>query len=137
MNHSPRTRHCTRAARIHLQGKICIKVELENGRRLTAKLHSLSVNGGLLELDSYLAERCKVRLTILIGSSQMQPKAEMLFPLWSTNGYLQAFRFEHLWSEERQILETEIAEFLTQTVGRSVLGRRAGLVSPRFFLEST
>jgi len=136
MTHSPRMRRSTRAARVALQGRISVIVLLENGRQLSAKLHQLSVTGGLLEVDMYLEERSKVGLTLSIGRSMVRPSAEMLFPMWSTQGYLQPFRFEHLWAEERQTLEAEITELLKQTVGRSNVGQDAG-PSPRpFYLDS-
>lgn len=126
MSHSPRMRKSTRAARVALQGRISVMVLLENGRQFPAKLHQLSVTGGLLEVDMYLEERSKVGLTLPIGNSLVRPSAEMLFPMWSAQGYLQPFRFEHLWAEERQTLETEIMELLRQSVVRSGAAAPAG-----------
>jgi len=123
----------TRAPRVSLQGRICVTVELENGRQLPAKLHQLSVTGGLLELATCLDERSKVRLTLPIGVGMVRPNAEMLFPMWSAQGYLQPFRFTRLWAEERQILESEVNELLTQTVARSAVGHKVGFLPPRPF----
>lgn len=129
MAYSPRMRSATRAPRVSLQGRICVTVQLENGRQLSAKLHQLSVTGGLLELASCLEERSKVSLSLPIGASFVRPNAEMLFPMWSAQGYLQPFRFTRLWAEERQILETEITDLLKQTVARSTVGRGPGFGS--------
>jgi len=119
----------TRATRVSLQGKICVTLVLENGRQVAAKLHQLSVTGGLLELATCLEERSKVSLSLPIGVDILRPNAEMLFPMWSAQGYLQPFRFTRLWAQERQILETEITELLKQTVARSAVGHGPGLRS--------
>ena len=125
-----------RATRVGLRGRICVTIQLENGRQVAAKLHQLSVTGGLLEISNYLEERSKVGLTLPIGASVVQPKAEMLFPMWEANGCLQPFRFTQLWAEERRMLETEITELLKQTVARSAPGQGTGLRPPPFYLES-
>lgn len=135
MTQTPQRRPSTRAPRVSLRETIPVTIQLENGRRRQAKLHKLSVTGGLLELETYLEERARVGVTLAIGSSIVCPKAEMLFPMWSADGYLQPFRFAGLWAEERQILETEIAELLKQSVARSTAGPGPGLPPTRFNLE--
>jgi len=120
---------------VSLRETVPVTIQLENGKQLPAKLHKLSISGGLLETVTYLEERIRVGVTLPIGSSFVRPKAEMLFPRWSVNGYLQPFRFTGLWAEERQILETEITELLKQSVVRSSAGVRSGLPSPRFNRE--
>ena len=125
-----------RAPRIALRGSIAATIQLENNRHLAAKLHQLSITGGLLELGMYLEERSRVRLTLSIGSSVVRPRAEMLFPMWGAQGYLQPFRFNELWPEERRMLEAEITNFLKQTVTRSTAGHGPGLRTPPFYLES-
>jgi len=113
-----------------------VTIQLENGKQLPAKLHKISVTGGLLETVTYLEERVRVSVTLPIGSSFVRPKAEMLFPMWCATGYLQPFRFTTLWAEERQILETEITELLSQTVVRSTTGLRQGVQPTRSNRES-
>jgi hypothetical protein len=129
-------RRPTRATRVNLRGKVSVTIQLENGRHRPAKLHQLSVTGGLLEIPNYLEERSKVALTLPIGASVVRPKAEMLFPMCGANGYLQPFRFTQLWAEERQVLEAEINELLKQSVARTAEGQGTGLRPPRFYLES-
>ena len=136
MTRGPQRRLSTRAPRVNLRGSVSVTIVLENGRQLKAKLHQLSVTGGLLELPTYLEERCKVGLTLAIGSSILRPSADMLFPMVGAQGYLQPFRFIHLWAEERQILELEITELLRQSLARSTAGLRSGLPSTRFNLDS-
>ena len=132
----PPVRRARRAPRLSLRGSLSAIIQLENGRQLPAGLHQLSVTGGLLDVATYLEERTHVGLTIPIGSSVVRPKAEMLFPMWGSCGYLQPFRFTSLGEEERLVLEKEITELLKQTVARSNVGRGSGLRPPRFYLES-
>lgn len=128
-------RRGTRAARVSLQGRVSVALVLENGRQFSGKLHQLSVTGGLLELTTYLEERSKVELAIPLGGSLVRPGAEMLFPMWSTHGFLQPFRITRLWAQERQMLEAEIAELLGRSVTRSSVGQ-AQLRRRSFYLES-
>jgi hypothetical protein len=126
----------TRAPRVSLRGSVSVLVQLESLRRIPAKLHQLSITGGLLELAMYVDERAKVDLTLPVGSSILRPQAEMLFPMRGLHGYLQPFRFSGLRAEERQILETEITELLKQTVAPATTGHGSGFRPPRFYLES-
>jgi hypothetical protein len=125
-----------RAPRVNLRGTVSVLVQLENLRRIPGKLHQLSITGGLLELAMYLDERSKVGMTIPVGSGTLRPKAEMLFPMRSLHGYLQPFRFTSLWSEERQLLETEITQLLKQTMAPATGNHGPGFRPPRFYLES-
>jgi hypothetical protein len=126
----------TRATRVSLQGRISVILQLENGRQLSGKLYQLSVTGGLLEIAMYLDERTKVGLAIPIGGNVLRPDAEMLFPMWGAQGFLQPFRFTRLWAQERQMLDSEIAELLRQSVARSTAGQGLGARPRSFYLES-
>jgi hypothetical protein len=136
MTQFPQRRLATRAPRVSLRETVSVVIQLENGKQLPAKLHKLSITGGLLETVTYLEERVRVGVTLPIGASFVRPKAEMLFPMWCAHGYLQPFRFTGLWAEERQILETEITELLKQSVVRSSAGVRSGLAPARFNRET-
>jgi hypothetical protein len=126
----------TRATRVSLQGRISVILQLENGRQLSGKLYQLSATGGLLEIAMYLDERTKVGLAIPIGGNVLRPDAEMLFPMWGAQGFLQPFRFTRLWAQERQMLDSEIAELLRQSVARSTAGQGLGARPRPFYLES-
>jgi hypothetical protein len=107
-------------------------IHLENGRQLRANLHRLSITGGLLELATYTEERVSVTLIFQLGSDILKPRAEMLFPVWMPQGYLQPFRFTALRPEEHHLLEKEIGELLKQAMAGQGLGFRP----PSSFLES-
>ncbi len=111
-------------------------LELENGRRIPARLQKFSVTGGLLELTSYLEERAKVKISIPVGSVMVRPEAEMLFPMPGVKCYLQPFRFTVLWAEERQVLEAEITQLLKQSPAGSTTGPGAAAPRGPFYLES-
>ena len=135
MSQLSRTRP-TRAARVNLRGTVTVVVQLQNLRRIPAKLHQLSVTGGMLELAMYLDERVKVGLTFPVGSSTLHPEAEMLFPMRAAQRYLQPFRFTSLWAAERDLLEREIRALLNQTAAPSAGSRGSRSRPPRFDLES-
>ncbi len=107
MAHS-RPETANRAARKKLGGSFVAVVVLENGRQIRAKLHQLSVSGGVLNLSKPLDEGIRVKLVFHIGSSSMRVAAKMLFPMWATQGCLQPFSFDELEQEERRKLENEL-----------------------------
>jgi len=113
---SPQTRRPVRAPRIALRGSIMAIIQLENRRQISARLHTLSVTGGLLETSAHVDERSKVALAFYIGNGQILTKAEMLFPMPSGTGYRQPFRFTGFGAGVRQTLELEIAAFLRETI---------------------
>lgn len=135
MTHTSQPRP-TRAPRVNLRGTVSVLVQLENLRRIPAKLHQVSITGGVLELAKYLDERAKVHLTIPVGSGTLRPKAEMLFPMRGVHSYLQPFRFSGLNADERQILDKEITELLKQAMSTATPGHGPGFRPPRFYLES-
>jgi hypothetical protein len=118
-----------------LLGTIPAAIELENGRQLRAKVHRLSITGGLLELATYVDKRASVSLTLYLGSSIVRPRAEMLFPMLRGQSFLQPFRFTGLWAEERHILGSEITALLKQTMAPAKTGDRLDSRPTRFLLE--
>jgi hypothetical protein len=125
----------TRAPRVALRGTTTVLIQLENLRRIPAKLQQLSITGGLLELAKYVDERAKVDLTLPVGSSILRPKAQMLFPMRGARGYLQPFRLINVSAEELQILEREINSLLKQTLAQTNGSHGLGFRPPRFYLE--
>ena len=125
----------TRAPRVALRGTTTVLIQLENLRRIPAKLQQLSITGGLLELAKYVDERVKVDMTLPVGSSILRPKAQMLFPMRGARGYLQPFRLINVSAEELQILEREINSLLKQTMAQTTGSHGFGFRPPRFYLE--
>jgi hypothetical protein len=85
-----------RGSRVKVLGAVLALVVLENGRQIRARISQLSVNGGLVALENPLDEGIKITMVFHIGTTSIRWPAEMLFPMWATNGCLQPFRFRDL-----------------------------------------
>ena len=118
----PRANRRDRATRVKLQGTVLALVRLENGRNIRARLHQLSVTGGLLSLSKPLDESIKVELIFHVGSATVRSHARLLFPMWATKGYLQPFRFTDLAGEERTKLERNLKSFVASSRAGSSMG---------------
>lgn len=118
-----------RPPRVKLVGTILALVQLESGRQIQARIHQLSVTGGLLYLEDPLNEAIKVELAFHIGSSTVRAKAVMLFPMWATQGYLQPFEFVDLAEEDKQKLAADLQTFLEQAASAQA-ARPAPLEAP-------
>ena len=101
-------RKAQRGTRVKLGGSILALVLLENGRQIRARLNQLSLNGGLLSLEIPLDEGIRVVLLFHIGATSVRCRAQMLFPMWATQGCLQPFRFLELGDEIRAGLSREL-----------------------------
>jgi len=97
-----------RGTRVKLGGSILALVLLENGRQIRARLNQLSLNGGLLSLEKPLDESIRVTLLFHIGVTSVRCRAQMLFPMWATQGCLQPLRFLELSDESRAGLSREL-----------------------------
>lgn len=122
-----------RAPRVNLRGIVSVAIQLENRRQFTAKLHTVSMTGGLLELTPYIDERSRILMAFQLGPGLLQAKAEMLFPMRGGIGYMQPFRFTGFAAGARQTLEVQIATLLKQTVGPK---HTLGFNAQRTFLDS-
>lgn len=91
-----------------LGGSILALVLLENGRQIHGRMSQLSVNGGLVSLETPLAEAIKVTVLFHIGTTTIRCAGRMLFPMWATQGCLQPFRFLELPDADRAALAREL-----------------------------
>ncbi|MGD1215202.1 MAG: hypothetical protein ABR861_09475 [Terriglobales bacterium] len=96
-----------RGSRVKLGGSILVLVVLENGRQIRGRMSQLSVNGGLLSLEHPLDEGIRVTVLFHLGFS-VRCRAQMLFPMWATQGCLQPFRFLELPEAIRAGLSREL-----------------------------
>jgi hypothetical protein len=108
----------SRATRVKLLGTVLALVQLKNGARVRAKLQQLSITGGVLQIPEPLDESLQVELLFHVGSTTVRNRAEMLGPIWATNGCLQPFRFTDLSDGERRRLRTDLAGFLESATNR-------------------
>jgi hypothetical protein len=104
-----------RPFRVKLRGSILALIRLPNRRQLRGKLHQLSTTGGLVNVEKPLDEKLQVELIFHLGETTIREKAEMMFPMWATQGWLQPFRFIELPEEHKNILETNLQMFVQRT----------------------
>lgn len=83
-------------------------IRLPNQRELRGKLHQLSTTGGLMNVEKPLEEKLKVQLIFHVGDATLREQAEMLFPMWATQGWLQPFRFIELPEASKSALEKSL-----------------------------
>ncbi len=105
-------RTAKRAPRVKLAGTILALLRLENGRQVRARVHMLSITGGLLHLEVPLDEGIKVEIMFHVGDTTVRTKGRTLFPMWATSGYMQPFEFCDLEDEARTKLEADIKKLL-------------------------
>ena len=136
MSNFPQSRRKVRAPRVNLWGTASATIRLENGRELWAKTLRISITGGLLEIATYLDERVPVNLTLHLGNRTVRGKAATLFPVRTTQGYHQPFRFTDLREEDCIALEIEIRELMKQA-SLSAPGHRGLAFKPRRFVPES
>src|SRR5277367_2826653 len=101
-----------RAFRVKLRGAVLILIRLPNKRQLRAALHQLSTSGGVINLEKPLDEKIEVELIFHIDRSTIRGKAQMLFPMWATQGWMQPFRFVELADADRNALQENLQSFI-------------------------
>ncbi len=104
----PITQKGQRSQRVKLGGSILALLLLENGRQIRGRMNQLSVNGGLVSLENPLDESIRVTVLFHLGSTSVRCRAQMLFPMWATQGCLQPFRFSELDDASRASLNREL-----------------------------
>jgi hypothetical protein len=97
-----------RGLRVKLGGSILALVLLENGRQIRGRMSQLSINGGLVSLEQPLDEGIRVTVVFHLGITSIRCRAQMLFPMWATQGCLQPFRFLELPEANRASLNREL-----------------------------
>jgi hypothetical protein len=101
-----------RPFRVKLRGSILTLMRLPNRREVRGKLHQLSITGGLMHVEKPLDEKLKVELIFNVGKTTIREKAEMMFPMWATQGWLQPFRFIELPEASKQELQKSLLQFI-------------------------
>jgi hypothetical protein len=104
-----------RPFRVKLRGSILALIQLPNRRQVRGKLHQISTTGGLMNVEKPLDEKLRVEVIFHLGETTIREKAEMMFPMWATQGWLQPFRFIDLSEANKNILETNLLAFIHQS----------------------
>jgi hypothetical protein len=97
-----------RGSRVKLGGSILALAVLENGRQIRGRMNQLSINGGLVSLENPLDEGIRVTIVFHLGCTTIRCRAQMLFPMWATQGCLQPYRFLDLPDTSRTSLNREL-----------------------------
>lgn len=111
-----------RPFRVKLRGSVLVLVRLPNKRSVRAAIHQLSTSGGVIHLEKPLDEKLEVEMIFHISKATIRSKAQMLFPMWATQGWMQPFRFVDLSENSRDILDTKLKTFLGETAQGAAAG---------------
>src|SRR5271166_5122622 len=108
-----------RPFRVKLRGSVLVLVRLPNKRSVRAAIHQLSISGGVIHFEKPLDEKLEVELIFHLRKATIRSKAQMLFPMWATQGWMQPFRFMDLTDASKEILDTNLKSFLEQAKAAS------------------
>jgi hypothetical protein len=111
-----------RPFRVKLRGSVLALVRLPNRRSVRAAFHQLSTSGGVIHLEKPLDEKLEVELIFHLRETTIRGKAQMLFPMWATQGWMQPFRFLNLSDANRETLDTNLKSFLSEEPKSSAAG---------------
>jgi hypothetical protein len=128
MTHFPQPHPSRRAARVQLGDSVLAAIRLEDGRRTKAKLHSISVTGGMLQLKGSLSDGAFVELAFQTQSGPVHGMAEILKPARrTTDGVLQPFRFVALEDDDHRRLRSSVDHVADRS---SLLGLKSSVFNP-------
>jgi len=127
MTHFPQTQSKRRAQRIQLGYAVPVVVKLDSGQRAKAKLQTVSMTGGVLQLPQPLQEGGFVEVAFQMDSGSVQAMAEMLHPgQKAREGILQPFRFVALEDDDHRALRNAV----DSRTDRDFLGLRSSQWRP-------
>jgi len=116
MSHFPQTDANRRAPRVRLNGSISAAIHAEGGRQARAKLQSISITGGLLQLQQELSAGDFVEIAFHTRSGPIHGMAEMLQPAAKfQTACLQPFRFVALGDDDHRKLRMALESALDRT----------------------
>jgi hypothetical protein len=102
----------SRPFRVKLRGSVLVLLRLPNRRSVRAAVHQLSITGGVVHLEKPLDEKIEVEMIFHIAGATIRTKAQMLFPMWATQGWMQPFRFVDLTEECRDALGASLKSLI-------------------------
>ena len=111
-----------RPFRVKLRGSVLALVRLPNRRSVRAAFHQLSTSGGVIHMEKPLDEKLEVELIFHLRESTIRSKAQMLFPMWATQGWMQPFRFVDLSEDNLKILDTNLKSFIGEAAKETAAG---------------
>ena len=102
-----------RPFRVKLRGSVLVLLQLPNKRSVQAAIHQLSTTGGVIHLEKPLDEKLEVEAIFHLNETTIRGKAQMLFPMWATQGWMQPFRFVYLDEASRNALDASLKSFMS------------------------
>jgi hypothetical protein len=102
-----------RPFRVKLRGSVLVLVRLPNKRDVRGAIHQLSISGGVIHLEKPLDEKLGVELIFHLNETTIRSKAQMLFPMWATQGWMQPFRFVELAEADKESLDANLKLFMS------------------------
>jgi len=115
MTHFPRPHASRRSPRVQLGANVPAAIRRDDGKRTRAKLQTISVTGGLLEIAGAFEEGDFVEIAFQTRSGPVQGMAEMLYPRSAADGWVQPFRFIALEDEDHQKLRMALESVRDRT----------------------
>jgi len=117
MTYFPQPNQSKRARRVRLPGSVVVAVRSEGRQPLQAKLHEVSITGGLLAVSKALEEGDFVEVAFQTSHGAVRGMAELLAARReSKSGCLQAFRFVALGDEDHTRLRMTLQSLRDQTL---------------------
>jgi len=113
MSTLPQLQITPRSPRLRLDGGTPAVLRSLDGERISGSLEVVSLSGGLLALDSPLAQGAQVKLMFVTGAGSVLAGAEMLPPVDRSH---QPFRFVSLARQDRNRLESVIPVSVYQDI---------------------
>ena len=105
-----------RSFRVKFHGSVLVLLRLPNRRQVRSAFHMLSVTGGMVHLEKPLDEKLEVEMIFHVNNSTIRTQAQMLFPMWATQGWLQPFRFTDLSEADKVSLTAGLQSFMAEAV---------------------
>jgi O-acetyl-ADP-ribose deacetylase (regulator of RNase III) len=130
MTHFPQSDANRRAPRLQLNGSVAAAIHAEGGQRARAKLQSISITGGLLQVQHELSTGDFVELAFHSRSGPIHAMAEMLPPARKLqSACLQPFRFVAIGDDDHRKLRMALDSAMDHSALHPVSGHFA---SPPF-----
>jgi hypothetical protein len=76
----------------------------------------------VIHLEKPLDEKLEVELIFHIREATLRGKAQMLFPMWATQGWMQPFRFVDMSDANRETLGEKLKSFVGEAAKPTAAG---------------
>jgi hypothetical protein len=128
MTHFPQPHAKQRSPRVQVNGTVAAAIRAESGQRERAKLQTISLTGGLLELQGSLEPGDFVEIAFHTKEGVVHGMAEMLPPIPKfQSACQQPFRFIALGDDDHRRLRMALTSALDRVFVDPVTARRKAL----------